>query len=120
MVLILLPSIVLASSYYSYLSFSGEHQGATRSYSGNNVGISINAYTTTPQQPHHSTTYRVELWRKNWIGSTYIGYSTFPRNGYKSNTWTSVGSGNYYYWFIKARDGVVVKSDYPNVHLFSN
>ncbi|MBS3902582.1 MAG: hypothetical protein KGZ54_11285 [Dethiobacter sp.] len=117
-VLMLLPGIVLASSYHSTLSFLGEHRGPTRSYSGNNVGISMTAYTTTPQQPHHATTFTVELHRQNLIGSTYIGNSVFPRNGYKSNTWSSVGSGNYFYWFIKARDGVVVKSD--NVHLFSN
>lgn len=117
-VLILLPTVVFASSYWSTLSFKGEHRGATRWYSENNVGISMTAYTTTPQQPHHATIFAAELYRKNFIGFSFIGEATFPRNGYNSSTWTNVGSGNYYYWFIKARDGVVVRSN--NVHLFSN
>ena len=43
LVLFSTPLVIFASSYYSTLSFRGEHQGATRYYDGNNVGISMTA-----------------------------------------------------------------------------
>lgn len=115
LVLVLMPMVVFASSYYSSLSFKGEYDGPVRSYDGNNVGIELTAYCQN--LVNASDYFDVQLFRKG-LFSTYIGTASFLRNGFGSNTWTSVGSGNYYFAFRKTRDGVVVNSD--DVYMFSN
>ncbi len=110
-----LPAIAYASSYYSTLSFSYQLKGATRSYTGTNMNICM-----TAKAPVTSiTTFTVKLYRdRTWpIPDDYIGYSTFPRNGSKTATWTNVGSANYYFFFSKANDGVTVTSN--NVHMYN-
>jgi hypothetical protein len=100
-----IPIVVFASSYTSTLDLYSTWQGATRVYSGNNITIDCDS-STFPVWPIESYFYTVKLYRNNpwWIGDDYIGSSSFPVNGYQSATWTNVGSGNYYFVFIKAVD----------------
>lgn len=100
-----------ASSYYkTTLYFQGEYKGATRTFDGQHISYSATTYTNYPNSAAH--TYRVELWRSGLFGGTKIGSSeTFERDAYNWCEWTNVGSGKYYLYFIKARDGIHVYSD---------
>ena len=109
-----IPSTALASSYYTSFNFKFHLIGANRSYDGNSVAISA---TASSSQTYPST-YRVTLHRYyNPLYYPTIGYSDFPVNGYKSVAWTNVGSGTYYFDFIKADNGLYVSSN--NVHMWS-
>jgi len=112
---LLLPGVAFASSYYSTLSLTYHLQGQTRSYTGTNMNIYMYAHATVSS----ATTFTVKLYRDNpWpISNDYIGYSSFPRNGGKTATWSNVGSGNYFFDFSKINDGITIWSD--NVHMYN-
>lgn len=58
-----------------------------------------------------SKQYRVELYRKTgWFTKDKIGSVNLSRYSYGSAKWTNVGKGEYYFYFVKARDGVSVRS----------
>ncbi|MCI6496040.1 MAG: hypothetical protein MSA01_03155 [Anaeromassilibacillus sp.] len=99
-----------ATSYTSSLAFQGEHTGATRSYTGTDMHWRGSTYTQY-QGPAMPTEFSVSLYRKNFIGTSLIGTVVRPREGYHNVTWSNVGSGNYYFYYKKARDGANVLSD---------
>lgn len=116
--LLLFAGTALASSYWSTLDYKTQAIGAVRSYSGSNVAISL---TSVQSGPGVSTTHRVTLVRRTcaivcW--EDQIGSVNVPRNGASGQrTWTNVGSGNYYFYFTKAADGVRITSN--NVHMWN-
>ena len=87
--------VYAASDYYkSTLAFQGEYGG--KEISPNSKFIKE---------------YRVELYRKNgWFTSSKVGSAKLSRYKYGSAKWTNVGKGEYFFYFVKARDGVTVKS----------
>lgn len=96
----------------STLFFQGEHMGETRYYEGNNISIDMYNYTTGNQDDSlHPTVFFVSLYKKNFMGKTFIGDNEFDRNGHNFAEWSTEGSGNYYFYYTKARDKVHVKSD---------
>lgn len=100
---------VFASSYTTTVQFKVARQGATRSFNGNDIKYSA---TTTVSFVHATNDkYTVELYRKRFIGADYIGKKTLDRQGYNSCKWSNVGSGNYYLYFSKANDNVVITSN---------
>ncbi|MBQ9937642.1 MAG: hypothetical protein IJO86_04870 [Oscillospiraceae bacterium] len=99
-----------ATTYTSSLAFQGEHTGAKRDYTGSDMYWSGTTYTEG-QLSHMPTTFSVSLYRKKFIGSTLIGTVSLPRVGTHNVPWTNVGSGKYYFYYVKARDGSNVVSD---------
>ena len=99
-----------ATTYTSDLEFQGEHEGTVRSYTGSD--ISWKGTTSVRKQASHmGDTFKVTLYRKNFIGTSLIGTVEMKRSGSNSKKWTNVGSGKYYFFYTKARDGAVVYSD---------
>lgn len=102
--------------YYSTLSFNQTSlTGATRYYSGRNISIEMDAYTTgnNPCDNYFS----VELHRADFPFSTQIGSAGFKRNGYSKATWPNMEPGNYFFRFVKCADSVTIKSN--NVRMWS-
>lgn len=105
-----------SDSYMSTLAFKGEHTGATRSYSHNNISYSatVSSYIGKTKINNDSAfpkTYNVSLYRKNgWFSSEKVGSADLSRYSKGTAKWTNVGKGDYYFYFTKARDGVTVKS----------
>ncbi len=99
-----------ASSYTSTLAFQGEHTGPTREYTGTDMRWRGTTYTRG-QAAIMSNYFDVSLYRKNIIGSSYIGTVTCNRTGSHNLSWSNVGSGKYYFYYVKARDGADVVSD---------
>ena len=99
-----------ATEYTANLAFQGDHTGPTREYTGQDMNWSGYTYTRG-QLPHMPDIFRIYLYRKNFIGSTCIGHVDRPREGYHDVSWTNVGSGKYYFVYVKARDGADVVSD---------
>lgn len=108
-----------ASTYSSYESsgwFENTYKSPERSYDGNNIAITITAHNSVPT--HINTTFTVTLYRKNFIGSTKIGSATFDRDCVgQTAAWTNVGSGTYYFVYIKEGDGTREFLDY--VHYYN-
>lgn len=109
--------VYAASDYYkSTLAFQGEYGGKSRQYYHKNIMYSatVSSYCGGKQisySPKRINEYRVELYRKNgWFTSSKVGSVTLSRYKYGSAKWTNVGKGEYYFYFVKARDGVTVKS----------
>lgn len=109
---LLLPLVVFASSYTSTLYFTADHTGATRSYTGSNINISMICTTNTPTTKDINGNYifpqefTTKLYRSGFLGtSTYIGSVSSPKNGQTSKGWTNVGSGDYFFTFSKNHDG---------------
>ena len=103
-----LPIIVFAASYTSSFNFDTTLTGSTRSFNGSN----INLKTVSKSSGHTAASSRyftVALYRKNTIGSSYVGEASFLRDGTSNKTWTNVGSGKYYFYFSKGFDGRYVK-----------
>ena len=98
------------NKYETSLSFQGEHTGPARDY----TGTDMHWYGRTTEQygePTFPDTFYVCLYRKNWLGSTKIGDTIeCDRVGYHDLEWSDVGSGTYYFFYYKARDGANVNS----------
>lgn len=99
-----------ATTYTSELGFQGEHKGPVREYTGQTMVWFGDTYTQY-QLDHMPDVFWVHLYRKNFFGSTFIGTVECSREGYNYAKWTNVGSGDYYFYYTKARDGANVKSD---------
>lgn len=99
-----------ASSYSTTLKFQGEHKGTVRSFDGQNIRYKA---TTWSDQPNYiNKIYHASLYRKNFIGETFIGKSEeLQRDGSSQVDWSNVGKGKYYLYFTKARDGINVHSN---------
>lgn len=109
--------VYAASDYYkSTLAFQGEYGGKSRQYYHKNIMFSATAssyYGGKEISPNSKfiKEYRVELYRKNgWFTSSKVGSAKLSRYKYGSAKWTNVGKGEYFFYFVKARDGVTVKS----------
>lgn len=109
-----------ASAYYSTLYFGGhgitKTIGATRYYDGQNVSISMTASSSgsgSACDPYFS----VELHRAHGIFNDYVGSAAFKRDGFTGASWSNVGSGNYYFVFVKCDDGKYISSS--DVHMMS-
>lgn len=110
--------VYAASDYYkSTLAFQGEYGGKSRKYYHNNIMYSATASSyyggkeISPNSSKFIKEYRVELYRKNgWFSSSKVGSAKLSRYKYGSAKWTNVGKGEYFFYFVKARDGVTVKS----------
>lgn len=102
---------VFAQTSYCYaLSFQGQHFGETRDYTGNTMHWRGSTHTEY-QEPDMPRVFFVSLYRKNTFGSTLIGEAVqCNRVGYHNLTWENVGSGRYYFFYSKARDGANVVS----------
>lgn len=102
--------------YYSTLSFNQTSlTGATRYYSGRNISIEMDAYTTGSNPCDNY--FSVELHRADFPFSTQIGSAGFKRNGYSKATWKNMEPGNYFFRFVKCADNVTIKSN--NVRMWS-
>lgn len=86
MILVVIVAMsVFASSYTSSLYFQGEYGSEARYYDGQNIYFKATTYvdyTITGGQDW----FRVELYRKNWIGTDYIGGEYYKRVGTDDST----------------------------------
>lgn len=103
--------------YKSTLDFQGEYEGLKRYYKYSHISYEATASAYVYKTPvssnntFYAKTYYVSLYRKRgFLFSDYIGKKALSRYKYGKATWTNVGSGNYYFRFDKARDGVTIKS----------
>lgn len=111
-----LGSTQVYSWYGSELQFVTELAGTPRWYDGNSIGIEMTCSAITEGQL--DTHFSVELWRgENTSNGTYIGSAALWRNGFSRAEWTNVGSGQYFFRFVKANDGIWVTSN--DVAMFS-
>lgn len=95
------------SSLYMYKTTSVS--GSTRYYDGSNVGIEMTC--TTGGTNACDSYFSVELHRVSGFSDTYIGSAAFKHNGFTKATWTNVGSGNYYFKFVKCSDTQSISSN---------
>lgn len=111
--ILLTASVVLASSYWSTIWFDTTLTGSVRYYDGQNITISMISHTE--RCCNATNTYQVSLYRREcwaWCSNVRIGTVNVPRTGHSGNkTWSNVGPGNYYFYFQKTFDGVLVWSD---------
>lgn len=105
------------NNYTSTLAFQGEYAGATRHFSHQHISFSATASSylgknkLSKKNTNYSDTYKVSLYRKTWLWfSERVGSKSLSRYSYGKSVWTNVGSGDYYFYFEKARDGVNVIS----------
>lgn len=95
-----------SSLYLSATSYSGQK----RYYDGNNVGIEMTCSAAGGSAC--DSYFSVELHRKNsLLEDTYIGSAPFKRNGFSKATWSNVGSGNYFFKFVKCSDSQSISSN---------
>ena len=107
------PTISTRSWYGSTLTlgkYDTSFKGATRYYNGQHVGIEMTCKTKGATSGK-SKYFSVELHRKNGLVDTYIGSAAFKRKGFTKATWTNVGSGNYYFKFVRTSDGQSIHSN---------
>ncbi len=112
--------MALASSYWSTVDFTVALNGAVRSYDHSNMNIELNSVSSAPGA--NIKTYTIKLYRHSCVlficNDDFIGSVLVRRDGFGSGRWTNVGSGDYWFRFEKANDGVRVQSS--DVHMFSN
>ena len=115
--LVALPGIALASSYWSTLSYSTFHSGSNRQYDGNNMHIDL---TSAESKNLANNWHFVTLIREcGWFcDDVWLGNRALLRAGVGTGTWNGVGAGEYRFYFNKASDGVTITSN--NVHMWSN
>lgn len=101
------------SSLYMYKTTSVT--GSTRYYDGSNVGIEMTCSTGGTNAC--DSYFSVELHRVSGLSDTYIGSAAFKRSGFTKATWTNVGSGYYYFKFVKCSDTQSISSN--NVAMYS-
>lgn len=114
------PVYAASDSNTSTLSFQGEYGGKSRQYNHQNImyAAGVESYIGGKKIAYNSSVskkfskqYRVELYRKTgWFTKDKIGSVNLSRYSYGSAKWTNVGKGEYYFYFVKARDGVSVRS----------
>jgi hypothetical protein len=105
-----------ATSYYSSAVFSVSLRGATRSYVGNDISVSLTGASCSGCVP---AIYYVSLWRNVSFGSDVkIATVQCPRSADCFKIWTNLGSGNYYFYFDRAADGG--QQTISTVHMYSN
>lgn len=113
------PCVYAASKsrYASTLSFDTTCTGATRYYNGNHIQISLYTRPTNMSndkfsKSKYSKNYYITLYRKGWFWHTDkvgIGRATILKNS--TIKWSNVGSGNYYFFFSKERNGINIASN---------
>lgn len=114
------PCVYAASKnkYTSTLSFDTTCTGATRYYSGDNIQISLSTHPTNISnkdfnKSKYSKNYYITLYRKGWFWHTDKigqGKATILKNS--TIKWSNVGSGDYYFYFSKERNGINIASNY--------
>ena len=109
LLIVILSCMAFTSTYYTTLNIKVAVQGPTRYYNGQNLQYSA----TTSVDWHHKTNhyYTVALYRKNFIGASYIGSKNLLRDGHGIINWSNIGPGNYYTYTSKANDDVRLTSD---------
>ena len=106
---------VMMSVYSTSVSFTNYYGGATRSYTGSSSSEDMNWKGTThtiDQTSSMSSTFTISLYReRKFLPDQLIGQVVCDREGYHNITWTSVGAGNYYFYYSKDNDGATVYSN---------
>lgn len=106
-----------ASSYSSTLSFDSTCTGSTRYYSGKSIVISLHNYTSNMsyldfKKSKYSKTYTISLYKKGWFWSSKkVGSKTVNINEKNTAKYPNIGSGDYFFFFSKSRDGINIKSN---------
>ena len=100
-----------STKYTAALTFQGEHTGPVREY----TGTTMHWYGTTYEEDRHPespTTFTVYLYKKGFWSSPLVGEARqCIRSAYNSEWWYNIGSGKYFFSYVKARDGATVNSD---------
>lgn len=114
---------ILASSYETYFYLEHELQGPTRYFDGQNIAFEATPETyprrENPKAQPENSFYEVTLVREiNWFDKVKIGTAKLPRNSFGKAVWTNVGPGNYYLFFNKAKDRMVVTDDNARMYNF--
>lgn len=96
---------IFASSYNTTLTMSGgTYQYMSnnwRKFDGESVSMSMTLKTSGCKFSSNSDVrLRASLYRKNFLGSSYISYKTYAP-GSNSKKWANVGSGKYCWSFEK-------------------
>lgn len=117
---LLLPSLALASSYWSTLNYSVALNGSVRTYDG--VSMKID-FTSQASFDHVLNKWQtISLYRQSCVlficNDAFIGSVNVTRIGWTgTQIWTNVGPGSYWFRFSKANDGVVITSN--DVHMYN-
>ncbi len=99
------------TKYTAALTFQGEHTGPAREYTGTNMHWSGTTYEED-RHPASPNTFTVYLYKKGFLSSKLVGQAIeCPRNWTHNLWWNDIGSGKYFFSYVKARDGATVNSD---------
>jgi len=116
---LILPAVALAQSYYSSLGVYAKstYSGASRSYtSGGNMHITCETYSAAGGY------YKVKLVRDRTfpLSDVTIGSVDMLRNGHGYGNWSSVGNGNYHFYFDNSTGSSRIDCAADDVHMWSN
>lgn len=98
------------SWFGSSLQFQYSYSGPVRHYDGNNIGIEMTCRTLGSSSGCDSG-FSVGLHRKRGLHDDYVGSAGFRRKGFSKATWENVGSGDYYFRFVKCSDSQTIIAD---------
>ncbi len=110
-------NIVLASSYTVPFAFAHELTSVSRYFDGQNIAFEATPVTYPdshyPDAKSENSIYTVTLKRDNpWpYPDDTIGTDTLPRTSFGRAVWTNVGPGNYFIFFQKFKDRMVIDDD---------
>lgn len=99
-------SVDMRSWYGSTMVLLSQAQTEPKTYDGNSIGIEMTCSSTVPG------TFVVSLYRVGSTSAQFVGSADFKRQGFTKATWNGVGSGRYYFLFIKPNDGYLVISNH--------
>lgn len=114
-------STAFASNYPINITFSHELRSITRYFDGQNIAFEATPFTyPEPKYPNAQPTdtiYKATLIRDNgWGGKEKIGSAILPRNSFGKAIWTNVGPGNYYIFFEKELDRIIVDANNAQIY----
>jgi hypothetical protein len=104
------------------IAFSHELTSVIRYFDGQNISFEATPHTYPdshfPDAQPIDSVYRVTLKRYNgWPNSDdTVGTATMPRDSFGKAVWTNVGPGNYYIFFHKEKDRMIVDDDYAKIY----
>ncbi len=99
------------------MNFAHELTSVTRYFDGQNIAFEATPITYPdlhyPDAQPLNSIYQVTLMRVNpWPhDKDKIGTVILPRGSYGKAVWTNVGSGNYYIFFEKVKDRMIVDAN---------
>ena len=116
-------TVALASSYTIPLNFAHELTSVPRYFDDQNIAFEATPITYPdshyPNAQPQDSIYKITLYRYNggWPnGNDNIGSVILPRNSFGKAAWSNVGPGNYFLFFEKTKDRIIVDANNATIY----